>query len=82
MISRGRVQTSIQEEKELIGMYQAVIEEVKDQLRLEKQEKSELARALALLKKTEQTTRDRAISQQASNSELFRTVYVSLHKWR
>lgn len=82
MASKGKVQASIHEEKELIGMYQTVIEEVKDQLRLEKQEKSELARALAHLRKTEQAARDRVISQQASNSELFRTVYVSLHKWR
>lgn len=52
-VSEGncKLGVAIEEEKELIGMYESVIEEVKGQLKVEKQAKGDLQRRVAVLKK-------------------------------
>lgn len=58
---------SIAEQKELIRMYESVIEELREQMKVEKQAKQELQNSLAVMKKNLKWLETKALSHQASN---------------
>lgn len=59
-------------------MYECVIEEVRGQLKLEKQAKQDLQKKLTIMKKSMKSLEIRVTSQEASNRELVRKIYSSL----
>ena len=54
---------SIEEERYLVGMYKKVIEEMKSQLRVEREDKALLKKRLALLKNSEKMMVEKSSSR-------------------
>ena len=63
-------------------MYESVIEELRGQLKVEKEERSELQKKVLISKKTLKNVEAKANSQQNNTRELFQKVFTSLDRWQ
>jgi len=63
-------------------MYESVIEELRGQLKVEKEERSELQKKVLISKKTLKSVETKASSQQNNTRELFQKVFTSLDRWQ
>jgi hypothetical protein len=59
-------------------MYETVIDELKDQIKLERHDKGDLLKKLAILKKNEKSTVCKLSTQETNTNEMFRKIYLSL----